>query len=529
MAFREVHVIQIREVLRLWLSKRGIREIARIGPAERKTVRRYVSAASSLGLAPGQSPDVLTDEILGQIVNLVRPRGPGVHGAAWCCCETHREFLRARVEEGLRLTKILKLFHRHTGTEVPYRTFHRFASQELGFGAKKTTVLVADCAPGEELQVDCGRLGIVEWGGRGRMLQALIFTSVYSRHMFVWPTLHQTLEAIVEGFEAAWRFFGGVFPVIIPDNCAAMVARADPLNCRLSVGFLEYCQHRDFHADAARARHPQDKPRVERAVPYVREDFFQGECFLSLEHVRREAERWCLQDAGMRTHGTTRKHPLEVFEQEEKGLLKAMPEHRYDVPLWVDTSVRRDQHAQVDYALYSLPIEFVGESVLARADSKLVRFFHNSRVVKTHPRKARGERSTDAQDYPAEVREYAMRDTQTLLAKALSHGKSVGLYADRLVAGPRPWAQMRHCYRLLGLVRTYGAERVDQACHKALELDVVDVSRIERMLKRALENDPLAPRPAPASPSGALRFLRSSDDFSIGPKNHQTKGDNNDE
>ena len=109
MAFREVHVIEVKEVLRLWLSKRGIREIARVGPAERKTVRRYVCAASSLGLAPGQSPDVLTDEILGEILNAVRPRGPGVHGIAWRCCEVHREFLQSRVDEGLRLTKILKL------------------------------------------------------------------------------------------------------------------------------------------------------------------------------------------------------------------------------------------------------------------------------------------------------------------------------------------------------------------------------------------------------------------------------------
>ena len=47
--------------------------------------------------------------------------------------------------------------------------------------------------------------------GRRRVVHALIFTAVYSRHMFVWLTFGPTLEAIVAGCEAAWRFFGGVF------------------------------------------------------------------------------------------------------------------------------------------------------------------------------------------------------------------------------------------------------------------------------------------------------------------------------
>jgi hypothetical protein len=45
--------------------------------------------------------------------------------------------------------------------------------------------------------------------GRRRVVHALIFTAVYSRHMFVWLTFTQTLESIIAGCEAAWRFFGG--------------------------------------------------------------------------------------------------------------------------------------------------------------------------------------------------------------------------------------------------------------------------------------------------------------------------------
>jgi len=70
---------------------------------------------------------------------------------------------------------------------------------------------VADCEPGAEVQVDFGRLGMLTDAadGRRRVVHGLIFTAVYSRHMFVWPTYRQTLADVIAGFEAAWEFFGG--------------------------------------------------------------------------------------------------------------------------------------------------------------------------------------------------------------------------------------------------------------------------------------------------------------------------------
>jgi hypothetical protein len=46
---------------------------------------------------------------------------------------------------------------------------------------------------------------------------------------------------------------------------------------------------------------------------------------------------------------------------------------------------------------------------------------------------------------------------------------------------------MRQVYRLLGLVKKWGAERVEQACAKALEAEAVDVNLVSRMLERAKE------------------------------------------
>jgi hypothetical protein len=168
-----------------------------------------------------------------------------------------------------------------------------------------------------------------------------------------------------------------------------------------------------------------------------------------------------------------------------------------------------------------VPTAFVGCRVQVRADSHLVKVFHKGELIKVHPRKAPGQRSTDPDDYPADRRAYAMRDLDHLVRIASSHGQSVGVYATRLLDNPLPWTKMRQVYRLLGLVRRYGPVRVEAACQKALELDVVDVSLIARMLERALEEAP-PDMPAASAAVVPLRFARSQDHFLSDTKRRTT-------
>ena len=123
--------------------------------------------------------------------------------------------------------------------------------------------------------------------------------------MFVWLTFSQTLTAVIAGCEAAWGFFGGAFKVLIPDNLKAVVTEADAVNPRLSPGWLDYAQHVGFGTDPARVRSPQDKPRVERAVQYVRGNFWAGESFTDLADAQNRAEivvPGAGRDAGPRHH-----------------------------------------------------------------------------------------------------------------------------------------------------------------------------------------------------------------------------------
>ena len=221
-----------------------------------------------------------------------------------------------------------------------------------------------------------------------------------SRHRFVYPTFEETTARAIEACEAAWDFFGGIFKVLIPDNTSAIITHADPLAPRITLAFLEYAQARGFHIDPARVRHPRDKGRVERAVPTVRDDCFAGEILTTLDDARTHARHWCREDYGLRRHSRTYRAPREYFETEEQPVLQPRPSTPYEIPLWAEPKVARDQHVQVAKALYSLPRHFVGRTLRARADQQTVRLYDGPTLVKTHARQPPGGRATDPADFP---------------------------------------------------------------------------------------------------------------------------------
>ena len=506
---------EIREVLRLWLRDEGQRSIARRSSVDRKTVRRYVDAAVACGLVGDHGEEQLTDELIGQVCERVRPHRPDGHGEAWATLKAHHDQLKTwLVAQELTVVKAHDLLIRQ-GTVVPQRTLHRYALEVLGVGrsARTTTVRVADGEPGSELQVDFGKMGLIPdpATGRRRVVWALIFTACYSRHCFVWLTFRQTTDAVIAGCEAAWAFFGGVFGVVIPDNMSAVVDRADPLNPRLNQAFVEYAQARGFVVDPARVRKPTDKPRVERVVAFTRSSMFAGEAFVDLDHAQRHATEWCRSRAGLRTHGTTQCRPAELFALEEQPRLRPAPAAPYDLPVYATAKVHRDHHIEVAKALYSIPGSLIGRRVEVRADRQLVRVFHRGQLVKVHTRMPAGGRSTDPADLPAEKTAYALRDIEHLKRMAAGHGAAIGTYAAAVLDHPLPWTKMRQVYALLGLVRRWGADRVEAACARALEAEAISVALIGRMIERATETNTTESAAPPTA--GPARFARDAQHF----------------
>lgn len=511
MAFREVTMLEVKEVLRLWLlgvPKKGI--AAQLG-FDVKTVRRYLAVARARGVEPSHGLAALDDDLVAAVVAATQPATGRPRGEGWAVCEAHREFIAGHLSHRVRLSKVGKLLRRR-GVEVGYDTLRRFAMAQLGFGSGAPTVPLADGEPGKELQVDTGWMILLEPDlfGKRRRFRAWIFTAVLSRHRFVYPVFQETTVTAIEACEAAWEFFGGVFHVLIPDNTKAIVADPDPIAPRFTDAFLEYAQARGFGIDSTRVRRPKDKARVERTVPTVRDDCYGGERLRTLDEARDRARRWSLEEYGMKRHGRTQRLPREHFEAEERAALLPAPTEPYDVPLWTDCKVALDQFAAVAKSLYSLPFELRRHTLRARADSQLVRFYEHGKLVKTHPRKAPGQRSIDKADFPPEALAAGQRDTDFFVRQAKDHGEHVGRFAEALAAKPLPWRRLRELFKLLGLARKYGT-RLDASCKTALDADMVDVHRLAEMVR--LDTRLAAPPPAQVIP--LARYLRPASQYAL--------------
>ncbi len=152
MPYREVTMFEVKEVLRLWLAGVAKKRIAAQLGLDPKTVRHYVKAAVAAGITAEAE---LTDERFVTVMAKLRPGSGRPHGDSWSECQRQRPFLESRLREGVRLSKVRRLLVRR-GVRVPYPTLHRFAVEELGFGRRAVTIAVADCGPGEEVQLDTG-------------------------------------------------------------------------------------------------------------------------------------------------------------------------------------------------------------------------------------------------------------------------------------------------------------------------------------------------------------------------------------
>ena len=513
MAYKGVLRVEISELIRRWRAGHSQRRIATGTGLSRDTVSRYIAAAQALG-ASREGPE-LSEEQLSRLAAIGQPgprqvETPSEELLAPWADQIHRWLTGDR----LQMTRIQELLGQRN-CRVSYASLQRFVARRHWRRPRRLTVRMEDTPPGEVAEMDFGRLGLLHDPATGhrRAVWALLVVLGYSRHSFLWPTHSQKLEDVIAGLESAWACSGGIPKYLVIDNCPPAVATADPLHPVFTRGFLEYSQHRGFIVDSARARHPKDKPKVERSVPYARERFFKGGEFQDLADVRGQTQRWCRDVAGLRIHGTTYRQPLMVFQDEERQALLPWDGEPYEIADWREAKVHQDHHIQCLRSLYSIPSSLCppGQKVEVRVDSKLVRIYHRGQLIKTHVRQPRGGRSTDNADYPAELSAYTTRAPDRIKASAKELGPSVAEFADRLFEGPLPWAKVRQGHKLLRLGERYTAKRLDAACRRALEVDLIDVTRLERILVQALEEE-TTPKLPESLPEG--RFARPGSAFS---------------
>ncbi len=249
----------------------------------------------------------------------------------WPAIAEHHEFIAGQLRAGVRMSTIHQRLVDSHGLAVSVASLRRYVHANVAEEARRQEVTVRALTPaaaGEQAQVDYGRLGT--WtdpaSGRPRTVWAFVMVLAFSRHMFVRPVVTMDSHAWTVAHVEAFGFFGGVPARIVPDNLKTGVNRSDLYDPKLNRAYAELAAHYGVLVDPARAFKPRDKPHVERQMPYVRGSFWRGRQFGSLEQMRAEAVRWCVEVAGVRVRrlldGAA---PLAVFDAVEREALRPLP------------------------------------------------------------------------------------------------------------------------------------------------------------------------------------------------------------
>src|SRR5689334_5032773 len=207
-------------------------------------------------------------------------------------------------------------------------------------------------------QIDYGRLGM--WtdprSGRRRAVWAFVMVLPCSRHLFLRPTLSMDQAEWTAAHVEAFAFFGGVPARLVPDNLKTGVDRPDLYDPKINRAYAELAAHYGTLVDPARALKPKDKPQVERPMPYVRDSFWRGREFASLEAMRADAVAWSSEVAGNRAcRPLDGAAPAAVFATVEQRALAPLPAAPFVLATWSSAKIGPDIHANVGATLYSLP------------------------------------------------------------------------------------------------------------------------------------------------------------------------------
>jgi transposase len=324
MARRRFLVRDIAEILEHWQAGRSICAISRSLGVCRATVRKYVYAAEARGYHQGDpTPSQGWKAFLKEVIP--RPPDPSTRSEVFAKLLPYQEDIRA----ALATTKASTVWQRlrdEKGVKVSLPSFYRYLSCFLTDVWKKPRITVRrdDPPPGDEGQIDYGYLGMWQDPKSGKRYRLWAFALIlsFSRHMFVRVVTKMDQREWLICHILAFRFFGGAPKRITPDNLKTGVIKPDLYDPKFNQGYEEMAHHYGIIIDPARAGKPRDKARIERVIPYIRDSFWSGREFTSLEEINRQAVQWCRHRAsqvGQSTRQTVesllKEHALHYLRQ----------------------------------------------------------------------------------------------------------------------------------------------------------------------------------------------------------------------
>jgi transposase len=489
MPAERVSMRHVREILRLDSAGVSKHEIARRTGLAPSTVRETLKRFEVAGLV-WPLPDDVTDATLEARLYKNAGAKQGHRRQVepdWAVI--HRELKRKHVTLSILWDEYIE---RHPDG---YR-YSRFCDLYRSFEGKLSVTMRQAHPGGEKLFVDYAgdRAPVVIDRLTGEVREASIFVAVLGASNFTYAeaTWTQGLADWIGAHVRALEAIGGVPRLIVPDNTKTAVIKACLYEPSVNRTYTEMAAHYDTAILPTRPRRPRDKAKVEAGV-LIMERWIIGRLrnrrFYSLAELN-EAIRELLvrlnEERSIRRLGVTRR---ELLEELDRPMLKPLPIEPYVFAEWHLRRVGIDYHVDVERHYYSVPHRFARDAVEVRLTARTVEVFAKGERIAAHLRSSGNGKHTTVRDHmPSSHRRYADWTIERIRRDAAAIGASTAALCDLILEErSHPEQGFRACLGIVRLVKAFGAQRVEAAATRAIDIGARTYGSVRSILDNNLD------------------------------------------
>ena len=345
-------------------------------------------------------------------------------------------------------------------------------------------------SPGERFDIDWGHFGALLYNGAPRKLYAFCLVESHSRKMYLEFTHSQSFETFVRCHIHAFEEFGGCARELWFDNLATAVAEHEGNLVRFNPRFLAFAREYNFIPRACHVRAAWEKGKVERAIGYVRQNFWPLRSFTDLNDVNAQSRRWVQEVANQRKHRETGEAPDQRFQREFLG---PVPLFAPDYRDTAEALVHKDLRLSFDGNRYCAPPRYVGHKLTVKANSSTVTIFDQSHEIVCYPRCWERGRTFGAERFQKELFSQMAAARRSAAQQRLIQllGPASEYYLRKLAETDRSLA--RQIRELLELVRDYGPQSVAAALEKAHAAQAFGADYIANLLRQQQDRRDIQP------------------------------------
>jgi transposase len=490
---------KIREVFRLKFDcDISNRQIAKSCKIARSTVAEYLFRFQQAALS-WPLPQNLDDNQLEQLLYPQLPALPAHERPVPDWSYIHQQ-LRQKSVTLMLLWQEYKERHPHG---YQYSQFcHRYRQ----WAAKIDPVMRQEHRAGEKMFVDyAGQTVPVYDLHTNQMREAQIFVAVLgaSNYTYAEATWTQTLADWIGSHSRAFAFFGGVPKLVVPDNLKSGVSKACFYEPDINPSYLDMANHYGTAVIPARVRKPKDKAKVEVAVQVVERWILarlRNRQFFSL-HQLNQAIAELLENLNNKPFQKLPGSRKSTFESLDRPALNPLPSQAYQFAEWKKASVNVDYHIEVERHYYSVPHALIKKKLDVRITNNTIECFYKNKRVASHIRSHhKGRHSTIKEHMPKSHQKWAQWTPDRFIRWA---GK-IGVHTQKLIenvlnARAHPQQGFRSCLGILRLGKSYGDDRLEAACRRAVAIGGTSYRSVESILKHNLDQKPLPDQSAESS------------------------------